>query len=73
MHIVNELNFSIETTKSGLSAFCDQIDVYTIGENMEELKENVRRAINLYYQDYPKTPSDSITVKFHKKISEESL
>lgn len=66
MRIVNELNFDIEQTESGLSAFCNEIDVYTIGEDMKELRENVRRAINIYYENASKSHGDEIKVSFRR-------
>ena len=62
--IVSELHFQIEKQENGLSAYCDHINVYTIGDDFNELKENVRKAINIFYKDYPKDNTTQITIKF---------
>ena len=40
----------VEKTKTGYSAYAEKYAVYTVGSSLEELKENMLEALNLYFE-----------------------
>ncbi|GAB5464575.1 MAG: hypothetical protein Kapaf2KO_00110 [Candidatus Kapaibacteriales bacterium] len=64
--IFKELTYEVRPTEGGLSGYCEFIDMYTIGKNFKELRENIRKAINVYYEDVPKRHGDQIILKFKR-------
>lgn len=41
----------IEKTKTGFSAFCEDLPIYTTGISMTELMDNAKEASDLYFED----------------------
>ncbi len=54
-----KIEMIIEKTKTGYSAYAEKYPVYTVGNSLDELKENILEALNLYFGKEKKT----ITVK----------
>lgn len=46
-----KINLTIEVTPTGYSAYVDDLSVYTTGENISTLYENIIEALNFYYED----------------------
>lgn len=46
-----KINLTIEVTPTGYSAYVDDLNVYTTGENISTLYENIIEALNFYYED----------------------
>lgn len=40
----------IEKTETGYSAYAENHPVYTVGNNLDELKSNILEALNLYFE-----------------------
>lgn len=40
----------IEKTETGYSAYSENYPVYTVGSNLDELKNNILEALNLYFE-----------------------
>ena len=40
----------VEKTESGFSAYAENYPVYTVGNNLDELKNNILEALNLYFE-----------------------
>ena len=41
----------IEKTETGYSAYAKDYPVYTVGQNLDELKNNILEALNLYFEN----------------------
>lgn len=72
----------VEKTETGYSAYSENYPVYTVGNNLDELKFNILEAFNLYFEDLPNTitPDDlKITLdlpqffEFYKVINAKAL
>lgn len=50
-----KIEMIIEKTKTGYSAYAEKYPVYTVGHSLEELKENILEALNLYFAKQKKT------------------
>lgn len=50
---MTKFKFIVEVTRTGYSAFVDdeRYGIYTVGENMKELRANILEALNLYFED----------------------
>jgi predicted RNase H-like HicB family nuclease len=46
-----KIDITVEITSTGYSAFANDIPVYTTGKTMEDVKNNLTDALNLYYED----------------------
>jgi predicted RNase H-like HicB family nuclease len=49
--IMKKIEVIIEKTNTGFSAFAAKYPVYTVGENLQELKSNILEALNLYFEE----------------------
>ena len=47
-----KINVTVEITSSGYSAYANDVDVYTTGQNVSELYKNLLEALNFFYEDY---------------------
>lgn len=45
-----KIEMIVEKTKTGYSAYAEKYAVYTVGSSLEELKENMLEALNLYFE-----------------------
>ncbi len=52
---MQKIKITIEKTNTGFSAGVDKYPVYSAGDNLKEIKQNILEAINLYF-DYMKQP-----------------
>ncbi len=52
------LNVIIEITNTGYSAYIKELDIYTTGENVTRLTQNLHEGIALYYDPKPVTQSN---------------
>jgi predicted RNase H-like HicB family nuclease len=52
----NKISVTVEKTNTGFSAGADRYPVYTCGDTLDEIKENITDALNLYF-DYNKKPA----------------
>ncbi|MCX6227416.1 MAG: XRE family transcriptional regulator [Bacteroidia bacterium] len=48
---MKRIEFIVEVTNTGYSAYATDFMVYTVGANMEELRSNILEAINLHFED----------------------
>ena len=46
-----KIDITVEITSTGYSAFANDLPVYTTGKTMEDVKNNLTDALNLYYDD----------------------
>lgn len=49
-----KIEMIVERTKTGYSAYAAKYPVYTVGSSLEELKQNIVDALNLYFKDKSK-------------------
>jgi len=47
---MSKIEIIVEKTKTGFSAYAEEIPVATTGKTLEELKENILEALNLYFE-----------------------
>jgi len=47
---MQKIKVTIEKTNTGFSAGADKYPVYTAGDSLEEIKTNIREALNLYFE-----------------------
>jgi hypothetical protein len=52
---MKQVTFIVEKTGSGYSAYAKDYPVYTVGDNMEDLKKSMLDAINTHFEDERKT------------------
>lgn len=45
-----KIEMIVEKTNTGYSAYAEKYAVYTVGSSLEELKENMLEALNLYFE-----------------------
>jgi hypothetical protein len=45
---MNKIVFVVEKTNTGFSAYAEDYDVYTTGNNEEDLRKNILEATNLH-------------------------
>ncbi len=48
---MRKIKFIVERTNTGYSAYAEKHPVFTVGVSLQELKDNVLEAINLYFED----------------------
>ena len=53
-----KIEFVVERTGTGFSAYATDHDVYTVGETMVELKANMVEALNLHFESSAYTEND---------------
>ncbi|PVD52269.1 XRE family transcriptional regulator [Terrimonas sp.] len=46
-----KIEMIVERTKTGYSAYAAKYPVYTVGSSLDELKQNIVDALNLYFED----------------------
>lgn len=72
----------VEKTKTGYSAYSENYPVYTVGNNLDELKNNIVEALSIYFEEAESklTPEDlKITLdlpqffQFYKVINAKAL
>jgi predicted RNase H-like HicB family nuclease len=49
-----KIEMIVEKTKTGYSAYAEKYPVFTVGQNLEELKTNMLEALNVYFDDKAK-------------------
>lgn len=55
----------VEKTNTGFSAYSDKFPVHTVGDSLEELKQNMIEALNLYFEAESKLlAEDDVTLQF---------
>ncbi|MEO7263854.1 MAG: hypothetical protein ABIW38_03025 [Ferruginibacter sp.] len=61
-----KLIVTVEKTNTGFSAGADKYPVYTAGDSLEEIKENITNALNLYFKHNKKIliSEDAVKLKF---------
>lgn len=48
---MKKITIIVEKTETGYSAYSENHPVYTVGNNLDELKFNILEALNLYFED----------------------
>ncbi len=48
---MKKIEFIVEVTNTGYSAYATDYMVYTVGSDMEELRSNILEAINLHFEE----------------------
>jgi predicted RNase H-like HicB family nuclease len=48
---MKKITIIVEKTETGYSAYAESYPVYTIGNNLDELKINILEALNLYFDE----------------------
>ncbi|MBK8955156.1 MAG: XRE family transcriptional regulator [Saprospiraceae bacterium] len=64
MKRLKKVEFIVEKTKSGFSAYAEDFPIYTTGKNLAELIGNANEATQLYFDDGKKTPSN-FKIQYH--------
>ena len=52
---MKKISIIVEKTETGYSAYAEEYPVYTVGNNLDELKSNILEAINLYFEEEKRT------------------
>lgn len=52
---MKKISIIVEKTETGYSAYAEDYPVYTVGNNLDELKSNILEAINLYFEEEKRT------------------
>ncbi|HET6557864.1 MAG TPA: type II toxin-antitoxin system HicB family antitoxin [Prolixibacteraceae bacterium] len=52
---MKKLSIIVEKTETGYSAYAEEYPVYTVGNNLDDLKSNILEAINLYFEEEKRT------------------
>ena len=52
---MKKIEIIVERTKTGFSAYAVKYPVYTVGSSLEELKNNIIEALNLFFKKSGKT------------------
>jgi predicted RNase H-like HicB family nuclease len=77
-----KIEMIIERTRTGYSAYATKFPVFTVGKSLEELKNNILEAVNLYLEDQKMTvTADDLRVsvdlpsffEFYKVINAKAL
>ena len=77
-----KIEMIVERTKTGYSAYVEKYPVYTVGKSLEELKNQMIEALNLYFEKEGKTITEKdlkITLdlpqffEFYKVINAKAL
>ena len=53
-----KIEMSVEKTRTGYSAFALKYPVYTVGKTLDELKENMLAALNLFFSEKGKAVTE---------------
>jgi transcriptional regulator with XRE-family HTH domain len=48
---MKKIDFTVETTNTGYSAFADNYDIYTVGGDWADLEFNILEATNLWFEE----------------------
>lgn len=59
----------VEKTKTGYSAFSEDHAVATTGKTLEDLKENILEALNLFFEEKPNRTSGKVIKEQQLKIT----
>lgn len=77
-----KIEMIVEKTKTGYSAYAEKYPVFTTGKNLEELKANIIKALNLFFEEQEKQVTEKdlkITLdlpqffEFYKVINAKAL
>ncbi|MBN8721034.1 MAG: hypothetical protein J0H85_16415 [Sediminibacterium magnilacihabitans] len=66
---MKKINILVERTKTGYSAFAEDLPVYSTGKDIVTLKKGILEALNLYFEDQQKTITESnlrVTLDLHQ-------
>jgi len=59
----------VEKTKTGYSAFAEDLPVYTTGRTVTELTQNLKEALDLYLEDQNEyVTQENLRIKFDLKL-----
>ncbi|MEP7198007.1 MAG: XRE family transcriptional regulator [Saprospiraceae bacterium] len=64
MKKIKKVEFVVEKTRSGFSAFAEDLPIYTTGKNLAELIGNAYEATQLYFE-VDKISSSNFKIKYH--------
>ncbi len=67
--IMKKINILVERTKTGYSAFAEDLPVYSTGKDIVALKKGILEALNLYFEDQQRTITETnlrITLDLHQ-------
>jgi len=79
---MKKITIIVEKTETGYSAYSENYPVYTVGNNLDELKFNILEAFNLYFEALPnKITLDDLKItldlpqffQFYKVINAKAL
>ncbi|MFN5218350.1 MAG: hypothetical protein ACK5CL_06245 [Sphingomonadales bacterium] len=59
-----KINIKVEITKTGYSAYAEELPVYTTGKDLSALKRNLIESLNYYYEDLGYVVADE-NLKIH--------
>jgi len=48
---MKKITLLVEKTETGYSAYAEDYPVYTVGNNLDELKNNILESLNLYFDE----------------------
>ncbi len=62
---MSKITITVEKTNTGFSAGADKYPVYTAGDSLQEIKQNITNALNLYFEHNKKTliKEDAVKLK----------
>ena len=49
--MMKKIDFTVETTETGFSAFADNFNIFTVGGDWTELENNILEATNLWFEE----------------------
>ena len=79
---MKKITIIVEKTETGYSAYSENYPVYTVGNNLDELKFNILEAFSLYFEELPnKITLDDLKItldlpqffQFYKVINAKAL
>jgi len=63
MKLKKEFKFSVEKTKTGFSAFSEDMSIFTTGKNIIELQDNIIEAISFAFDAQTEFKRENIKLK----------
>jgi hypothetical protein len=64
-----KVDFLVEETATGYSAYAKTYPVFTTGDSLDSLKANSLEAINILFEEMGKKPVDSEAINFNPSPS----
>lgn len=64
-----KINIMVEITKTGYSAYAEELPVYTTGKDLSALKNNLIESLNHYYEDLGYMVADE-NLKIHIELQQ---